>query len=458
MTAFTGIPSTYLSDALAPVASERTDWHLPVTGSIPPALDGLYLRNGPNPPPVPYDGPYHWFLPDGMVHGVRICDGRALWYRNRWVRTDALADKLSVPRPGGPPDVGLLPNTSNTSVIEHAGHILTLAEWGLPYELDEELDTVGRYDFDGRLRAPMTAHPKIDARTGEMYFISFGPLEPYLQYFVVDAAGTLTRSEIIDVKGPSLMHDWAMTENHVLFFDLPVVFDAAHLTTAGFPYRWDDTYGARIGVMPKSGTSSDVRWFEVEPCVIIHSLNAFEDGSTIVLKAPRYSEQVAGKWSADVLSIGVGATLHRWRIDLLANTVREDQLDDRTFDFPKVNPELLGTACHVGYGVATAYRDGHMRFGSLLKWDLNTGASCTHDVGPGRSASEGTFVPNPSGSAEDNGWVLSYVYDPARDASDLIVIDAADFTGPPQAVIELPQRVPQGFHGCWIPHRGESTP
>lgn len=451
MTTLTGIPTHYQHGALAPVSDEITSWNLDIEGTIPPGLDGLYVRNGPNPPPVPYDGTYHWFMPDGMVHGVRLRDGKALWYRNRWVRTEALSDKLSTIAATGPDDVALLPNTSNTSVIAHAGRILTLAEWGLPYQIDDELDTIGRCDFNGKLSAPMTAHPKIDPRTGEMFFVSFGPVEPYLQYFVVDAGGVLTRTEVIDVKGPSLMHDWAITENYVLFFDLPIVFDAEYLLTSGFPYRWDDDYGARIGIMPKSGRSAQVRWFDIDPCVIIHSLNAYERGRAIVLEAPRYSDEARHKWQPDVLAIDLGAQLYRWTFDLDTNRVHEEQLDDQTFDFPKVNPELTGTTCRVGYGVATSFVDGHTGFGSLLKWDLTTGARRIHNVGSSCAASEPTFIPDPTGDGEDHGWILSYVYDPARDASDLIILDASNFTGTPQAVIKLPQRVPLGFHGCWIP-------
>ncbi|MGK8523656.1 carotenoid oxygenase family protein [Nocardia asteroides] len=452
MDAIIGLPAEYSTGAFAPVSNECTAWNLPVTGTIPPELDGLYLRNGPNPPPVPYTGPYHWFMPDGMLHGVRIQAGKASWYRNRWVRTDALASKLDTPVALGPADVALLPNTSNTNVIQHAGKILTLAEWGLPYEVDCELATVGRYDFNGKLSAPMTAHPKIDPRSGEMYAISFGPVEPYLRYFVIDAAGVLVRTEIIEVRGPSLMHDWAMTDRYVLFLDLPIVFDAAYGAVAGFPYRWNDDYGARIGVMPKTGGSSDVRWFDVDPCMIIHTLNAYETGNEIVLEAARYPDAVRDRWSPDVLAIDVGATLHRWRFDLAAGTVREQQLDDRTFEFPKVDPALLGVPATVGYGVAT--RQGERaQFGGLLKWNLASGACESHPLEAGRVASEATFIAHPAAEAEDEGWLVSYVYDPARDASDLIIVDASNFGAPPLAVVALPQRVPLGFHGCWISMR-----
>ncbi|MEV6258570.1 carotenoid oxygenase family protein [Nocardia sp. NPDC051911] len=450
MTAFAGIPAAYLEGELAPVSTEYTAWDLPVVGSIPPELDGLYLRNGPNPPPVPYAGPYHWFMPDGMLHGVRIRDGKALWYRNRWIRTATLADKLDTRPAPGPADIALIPNTSNTNVITHAGRVLTLAEWGLPHEVDCDLNTIGRYDFGGALAAPMTAHPKIDPRTGELFLISFGPVEPYLQYFVADAAGALVRHEVIDVKGPSLMHDWAMTENHVLFLDLPIVFDAAYGAEAGFPYRWDDNYGARIGVMPKTGTSADVRWFDVEPCMIVHTLNAYENGGEIVLEAARYCDAVRDRWSPDVLAIDVGATLHRWHLDTITGRVREEALDDRSFEFPQLNPAKLGIANHVGYGVETS-QGQRSSFGGLLKWDLTTGTCQHHDVGAGRVAAEATFVPHLNARAEDEGWLLSYIYDAARDASDLVIVDATDFTAAPQAVIRLPHRVPLGFHGTWVP-------
>src|SRR5262249_5403571 len=156
-----------------------------------------------------------------------------------------LASRIDTHPAGGPDDVALVPNTSNTSVVAHAGRVFSCAEYGLPYELDDELNTLGRYDFGGRLHAPMTAHPKINPVSGEMFMTSSGRLAPYRRFHIVGADGALRRSEVIDVKGPSLMHDWAITENHVLFADLPVVFDADYFAVSGFPYRWDESYGAR---------------------------------------------------------------------------------------------------------------------------------------------------------------------------------------------------------------------
>jgi carotenoid cleavage dioxygenase len=453
MNADFGIPARYEEGAFAPVYEERTSWHLQVHGSIPPDLDGLYVRNGPNPPPVPYEGAYHWFVPDGVLHGVRIAGGRAVWYRNRWVRTDALAEKIDISAKLSPADHAYAPNTSNTAIVAHAGRLLSLAEYGLPYEVTPELETVGRHDFGGRMTSPMTAHPKLDPSTGEMFVIGDSPLSEHLHYYVIGPDGSVVRSELIP-SGPSLKHDWAMTENHVLFFDLPVVFDLDHLAASGFPYRWSDEHRARIGVMPKTGGADDVRWFDIDPCYFVHAANAFEQSGTIVLDAPRF-EYFMREPDPDVLRQDVRPTLHRWTLDLADGRACDQQLGERQFEFPQVSPDRAGRPYDFGYGVLAddgAEGSGiRGQFGSLVKWSISQGSEQVHPLDQGHVAAEGLFVPARDGNAEDEGWVLSYVYDPSRDASDLYIIDATDFTAQPQAVVHLPARVPLGFHGCWMP-------
>jgi len=90
---------------------------------------------------------------------------------------------------------------------------------------------------------------------------------------------------------------------------------------------------------------------------------------------------------------------------------------------------------------------------ALVRYDLSNGAAVEHRFagsgvgGPG----EAVFVPSPDGPADEtNGWYLAYVYDSARNSSDLVILDAADFGGEPVARIQLPRRVPYGFHGNWI--------
>src|SRR5688572_16851702 len=140
--------SRYLEGNFAPVTEEVTAFDLPVEGSIPDELRGLFVRNGPNPA-VPPEGAYHWFVGDGMVHGVALQDGRALWYRNRWIRTEALAAATGQAAPAGPPDITIADielSPGNTHVLAHAGMLMAMCEVSLPIRLGPELETIGRHD------------------------------------------------------------------------------------------------------------------------------------------------------------------------------------------------------------------------------------------------------------------------------------------------------------------------
>ena len=131
---------------LRPGADELTEHDLEVTGAIPPALSGQYLRNGSNPASGTAG---HWFFGDGMVHGIRLEGGRASWYRNRWVRTTKLEQGLDATDPETMMDPTA--SAANTHVLAHAGRIWALEEGHLPYELSPELETLGCDDFGGRL-------------------------------------------------------------------------------------------------------------------------------------------------------------------------------------------------------------------------------------------------------------------------------------------------------------------
>ncbi|MGA8117195.1 MAG: carotenoid oxygenase family protein, partial [Actinocatenispora sp.] len=284
----TAIPS-YQQGRLAPVPDEIDALDLTVTGTLPTELTGRYFRNGPNP--LPGQVSNHWFTGQGMVHGVRLRAGRAEWYRNRWVRTS----RMRGAPPYGPDGPDLAAVNANTSVIRHADRIFALVESGLPHELTGTLDTVGPCDFGGRLHTAMTAHPKQDPVTGELHFFGYGARPPYLTYHRLSAAGELVASMPVEVPGPTMMHDFAITDRHVVWLDLPVVFDLS-LLGRGMPYRWDDRYGARLGVMPLPGgepsggaASLATRWFEVDPGYVFHVGNA-ETGpdGRVTLDAVRY--------------------------------------------------------------------------------------------------------------------------------------------------------------------------
>jgi carotenoid cleavage dioxygenase-like enzyme len=425
----------------APVFDELTTFDLPVEGAIPRELNGWYLRNGPNP----RHATPHWFTGDGMIHGVRLENGRAAWYRNRWLRTESFEKPFQLYNTDGTRN--LHASTANTNVINHAGKTLALVESSLPYQITNELETLGAYNFGGKLIDSMTAHPKICPRTGELHFFGYGSLtSPYVTYHRAHASGELIVSRGVDVPGLTMMHDFALSAEHVVFMDLPVVFrlDIARNSPRDLPYRWSDDYRARLGVLRRDDPYGPIRWFDIDPCYVFHVLNAFDkttdDGKVIVLQAARYPEL----WRDDG-SPGFDAVMWSWTINLTRGAITEQQIDERAVEFPRIDDRRAGMPARYGVTVGS---------GKLVRYDLERGTAEEHSFGtaaePG-GPGEAVFAPADSDAGELSGWYLSYVYDPARDGSDLVIIEASDFQGKPVARVQLPRRVPYGFHGNWIP-------
>ncbi|MCW0212280.1 MAG: carotenoid oxygenase family protein [Pseudonocardia sp.] len=452
----TGTAPLYLTGNFAPVPDEIEARDLTVAGTLPPELTGRYFRNGPNP--LPGQDPGHWFAGAGMLHGIRLRDGRAEWYRNRWVRTGALEGRRFI-RPDGTFDRTAV--VANTHVVEHAGKIMALVENGFPYVVDRELATVGPDDFDGRLTTAMTAHPKTDPATGDLHFFGYGALPPYLTYHRLDAAGTLVRSAEIEVPGPTMMHDFAITSHHAVFLDLPMTFRLERAMAGGrMPYAWDEGYGARLGVMPLD-RPGEVRWFEIDPCFVFHVGNAHEDAAgRIVLDVARYAPaDVPVMWDsigpnpaghASAAAATGLARLHRWTIDPAAGTVAETLLAERGCEFPTLDDERLGRPARYLYAVADPGRTAGES--AILRYDAEQGSTSAHTLGRDVVAGEAVFVPSAApGRGEDEGWLLSITTTRDGKASELLVLDASDVQGPPVATVTLPRGVPAGFHGSWIP-------
>ncbi|GAA1274126.1 carotenoid oxygenase family protein [Pseudonocardia aurantiaca] len=440
----------HVTGHLAPVPDEIDARELPVEGALPPELTGRYLRNGPNP--LPGEPSPHWFAGHGMVHGIRLRAGRAEWYRNRWVRTAAL-EGGSMIRPDGTVDRSV--GVANTHVIAHAGKIMALVESSFPHVLTPELATVGPCDFDGRLTTAMTAHPKCDPVTGELHFFGYGVMPPYLTYHRLSAKGELVTSAEIAVPGPTMMHDFAITDQHAVFLDLPITFSMDRLAN-GMPFGWDDAYGARLGVMPLD-RPGEVRWFDVDPSYVFHVGNAHTDTQgRVVLDAARYAAADAvAMWdglghdpaglAADAAATGA-ARLHRWVLDPATGAVTETPLHDRGVEFPTVDDARVGRPARYRYAVA----DSGGRAG-VVKFDAEHGSVAEHDLGTATVAGEAVFVPSGvAGRAEDDGWLLTITTRRDGSASKLLVLDATDVAGPPVAAVALPRGVPAGFHGSWI--------
>ena len=429
----------FLSGNYAPVQNELTEFDLPVTGAIPPSLAGRYLRNGSNPQS---GSAGHWFFGDGMVHGLRLEGGKAAWYRNRFVKTTKFTGGLEAT------DIETMmdptASAANTHVLAHAGRIWALEEGHLPYELSPELETMGCENFGGKLTTAFTAHPKLCPETGELHFFGYSPVAPFLTYHVLDAAGALVHSAEIKVPAGTMMHDFMITRDHAIFMDLPVVFD---FSNPAAPIRWDDNYGARIGIVPRMGTNDDIRWFEVDPCYVFHPLNAYVDGDQVICDVGRH----ASMWK-NSMDDGEPSYMHRWTFDLGSGAVGEQQLDGDSHAFPRVDDRVVGLKHRYGWGVAP--RGGGTGVivdpGTVVKWDFQTGTQQTYDFGPNSFPGEFVFVQDDDDAGEDEGWAMGLVYDQSTETSDLVILDATAPGTDPVARIHLPQRVPFGFHGSWV--------
>ena len=452
----------YLTGLFAPLREEVTAVDLPISGRLPDELTGRYLRNGPNPLDLDDPATHHWFLGDGMVHGVRLREGRAEWYRNRWVRSRHVAEGLGEQPPAtdveDPFDFG-----ANTHVIGHAGRILALVESGpRPYELTGELETVGPCDFDGTLPGGLAAHTKHDPATGELHAVSYelGRTDA-VKHVVIDAHGRVTTSREVPVVDGPMMHDFALTQRFVVLYDLPVTFSP---TAAGLPYTWDPEHPARVGLLPRQGPSTAVRWFDVEACWVFHTLGAYEAGDEVVIDVCRYPHMF------DVSRLaGAGSpSLHRWRLNPTTGNVTEQRVDERPQEFPRIDERRTTGAYRYAYTAGTGDTSdlgtpdtqdleklGDAAFGStILKHDLEAGTTVVHDLGRDAAAGEPVFVPRASEAVEDDGYVLTFAHDPQRGATDLLVLAAQDLAAGPIAAVHLPVSVPLGFHGSWIPDAG----
>jgi len=434
----------HLQGNWAPVKEEITVSDLEIKGEVPKEINGLYIRNGMNPRSGYSD---HWFFGNGMLHGFNFEDGKVS-YKNRYVRTPYYEKDLDIIGSFG--DLSASP--ANTHIIKHADKFLALEEAHLPWEVDENLETKGAYDFSGKLKGAMTAHPRICPKTGELLFFSYSVMsEPYLTYYRANPAGKLVQIEPIELPRAVMMHDWNITENYVVFMDLPIISDMNLAVETGSPFGFKPEFGARLGVMPREGSNSDVKWFDIDPCYVFHPLNSYEEGNKIILYVCRQQEAMVGGFQDIYGGETTVARLWKWTIDLESGSVKEEQIDDAPCDFPRIDDRRIGFKNDYGYFTTLETEVDSLTIGRhLLKYDLVNNKRLTHDLGENVTGGEALFVPRTANSSEDDGWVISLAYEAETDRSKLLVINSQDFESAPVAEIYAPQRVPNGAHGSWI--------
>jgi carotenoid cleavage dioxygenase len=438
----------WLQGNYAPVSHEVQAHDLVVRGALPPELDGLYVKNGSNPPRA--DSP-HWFFGDGMVTGVRLSGGTAQWSRNRYVATTPHETGTGFAQ--GPMDKGN--NQSNVSCIWHGGKLLTSGEVGAPYQLrPADLSTIGVYDFAGVLPGSFTAHPKIDPATGRMHAFGYTFTEPYLSYYVIEPDGTMSLAEGIEIPASTMIHDFAITETDAVFWDLPVAFDIELALKfvddpSVLPFVWRPELGARIGVMPLEGGASNIQWFDIDPCYVFHSVNAYRQGDEVTIDVSRLSSMFA----TTKPGLGGESSLRRWTVNTASGKVTDDVLEtENPGDLPGRDPRRVGREYRYGYLTGTRPSDVTVDLGGIIRHDFVAGTRTMWEPGPSRHATEPLFVPaDAADTADDAGWLLSFVHDDAAGETVLAVLDASDVAAGPVAEVVMPQRVPYGFHATFVP-------
>jgi carotenoid cleavage dioxygenase-like enzyme len=443
--------SPYVVGINAPMRSELTLQDLALTGSIPAGLNGRYLKIGANPV-SPNAAGQHWFLGDGMVHGIAIRDGKALWYRNRWIRSRPAAAALGTEAAAGPRRGRS--DTVNTNVVDIGDRAFAVVEAGsFPVELSENLEQQCYSPLDGTLNGAFTGHPHRDPRTGEHHAIAYdGNVLDAVRHVVVSANGKVIRDVPIAVKHGPCIHDSAFTARFAIVLDLPVTFSMrAVLGGHVFPYRWNPAHRARVGLLPRQGDGAAIIWCDVEACFVFHVANAFdcEDGQ-VVLDVIAYPTMFAsGGSSVDALG-----RLERWTVNPSTHRVSRRVIDITPQEMPRIDERRFGQSYRYVYTVS-APPDGDPQLAGatrLYKHDIETGTRRVHEFGEDHRPGEFVFVPAGAAAEEDEGWLIGLVVNTADDTTDFTILDARAFEAPPLAAIRLPHRIPPGFHGNWFPN------
>jgi carotenoid cleavage dioxygenase len=457
-------PNFDLAENYAPVLDELDVENLTVIGEIPKDLNGVYMRNGPNPQfePISYTYPFDG---DGMIHAVYINEGKA-HYRNRFVETKGLMKERKAekalyggimhampidPKWAGPEDEPIaIKNGAFIHIVRHAEQYLAMWEGGPAYQMTADLKTLGEWVPRGS-KSPINvcAHTRYDSITGELWLINYDVLSPpYLSIYKLDKQGSLVQKWDIDKAHGTMIHDFVLTQNHVIVFDCPIVFDVQGLMSgAGIGFNWKPELGARIGIMPRSG--GKMKWYDTEAFFVFHFANAYEFNNEIIIDFVRHEKL---SLSAEGSSSAGLPMLYRTTINLNAGMVKNTALDDRLVEFPRIR-EDMDSLQHQYIYTPTKTTDIKKRrlLNALIKYDLSNQSSQVHDFGQYAEIGEAVFVPKQNSQSEDDGYLMLFVYDSQTQQSEFVILDAQNMNAEPLARIKMPRRIPHGLHGSWMP-------
>ncbi len=464
----------YRSGVWQPQQREYDAWDLDVIGTIPDDLDGVYIRNTENAlfPPIKR---YHPFDGDSVLHAISFQNGEAR-YANRFVRTDGFIAEQEAKRSlwagitehpsnaiaeSGWGARTMMKDNASTDVIVHNGVALaSFFQCGELYQLDPlTLTDLGKATWAGRFPADgVSAHPTLDEHTGELMFFNYSATEPYMHYGVLDAEGTLVTYIDIPLPGPRLPHDIAITEHWSILNDLPLFWDPQALADGYYSNTFRRDLPSRFALVPRHGTTDDIRWFDAAPTFVLHWINAYEDGDEVVLDgffqhnptARGVDREAYEHKGFETLDMNVlQARAHRWRFNLVTGETTEESLSDRCCEFPMINGRHVGRRHRYSYNARCA--TGLFAFDGLIKHDLDTGVEEVVEFDPGVFVSETVMAPRNGSAAEDDGYLVTFTSDVVNDWSECVILDAARVNDGPVARIRLPERICSGTHSTWAP-------
>ncbi|NJN78892.1 MAG: carotenoid oxygenase family protein [Saprospiraceae bacterium] len=337
-------------------------------------------------------------------------------------------------------------NAANTNIVHHAGHLLAVYEGGVPYKITTDLETLGTFTFDDKIKG-MMPHPKLDPITGDLHFLQYSVVQfPYLRYYVINKTGQITKDVPIYIKSPTIVHDMVLTPNYIIFFLPPLEMSLMKIFLSKNPLTWNDNKGTKIGIIPRNGNSKKVTWVETEPFFVWHTMNGFEENGNIVLDYVRHNHGLPDQQNTP--------ELYRMVVNPTRGIVSANALDDQFIEFPIIDVRKIGQKYNYGYAARRDMkRDDEIEkayFTELIQYDFEKKTHTLHKLLKGQYVGEPTFVPHPYKDSETDGVIVAFVYDENTQKSKLIVIEPLNFDKAPLAIVELPFRVPNGFHGDWI--------
>ncbi len=449
----------FLKGNYAPIREESDFNNLVIQQHIPSDLNGVYMRNGPNPAfePISYTFPFDG---DGMIHAIYI-NNQSANYRNRYVKTKGLLLEQKVGKAvyGGiahpmPIDKKLLKqfdapdffkNGAFIHVIQHAHQFLALSETEPSYEIDINLNTLGEWKPGTKLPLNVCPHPRLDPLTNDLFFINYDIKPPYLSLYCINKEGKLSYSINIDKPYSTMMHDFVLTKNYILFFDCPAVLNSEAIANGENILQWRKELGTRVGIMSRQNKNDDILWLTRDAIFVFHFANAYEEDHLIYIDYVRHKYLDFG---VNVKEDNRPPQLYRMMINLDNHDIKETCLSDYVVEFPTFNRSY--NAQKYRYIYAPTKSNSGM-FNALLKYDLDQNTVILHDFGINYEIGEAVFAARTTGNGEDDGYLMLFVYDKIKNVSEFVILDAKQMSAGPIATILLPRRVPHGLHGSWFP-------